>query len=1406
MKVVELVLPAIFWVRRFMVAVVCVLAVACGGGGGPEAIANMFSTMPAAVTLAVGETPAYTIGGGTAPYTANSSNLNFASVTVSGKTLTIFGKAAGAATVTVFDATGKSLGTVATIGSSAAAAPLFVASPEAVTVSLSTAASYAISGGVGPYTASSSNAAVALASVNGTSLSIAGLLTGVAQVSVFDALGETKIVNVTVGSGNAAIALFITVPGTATIGVADKPVYTIGGGTPPYTASSTNAGLVKATVSGTTLTLEGVAAGTAQIQIFDSTGTARSATVTVGSGSAAVALFMTAPSTVTVAPAAVATYAIGGGTGPYTVSTSNAASATVAVAGSTLSITGGVAGTAQVTVFDAAGASVNTLVTVSTGNTPNALFVTAPSAVSLALGTPQTYTIGGGTAPYLVSTSSAGVVTAAVSTGTTLTLTGVTAGTAQVVIFDATGNSVTLSVTANTTALFMTAPSAVTVAPGTTAGYTISGGTAPYTVSSSNGAAASAAITGTNLSITGVGAGTAQITVFDARGVQVSTVVTVSAGTSTALFMTAPSTVTVAPAAVATYAIGGGTGPYTVSTSNAASATVAVAGSTLSITGGVAGTAQVTVFDAAGASVNTLVTVSTGPAATLYITAPVAVTVSLGGTGDYFIGGGVAPYRVSSANASVATAAVVSGTTVSITGVALGSAQVTVFDSAGSAVSTTVTISTGAPTTALYVTAPSAVTLAPAAAPTYTIGGGSAPYFVSSNNNGVATVGVAGTTLTITGVANGVAQINVLDSTGAAVRITVNVGSGGTGLYMTAPGAISMAPSTALPFAIGGGTAPYSVSTGNAAIATASVTGTVLTINGVAAGTAQVVVFDATGSSVSTTVTIGSSTSAALYVTAPDGVTMTLGTTEMYTLGGGTSPYVPVSSNGGVAVASLVGGNQVRIAAASAGTALVAIFDANGNSTSVAVTVVGASSAALFITAPAAVTISTGGTRDYTVGGGSGTYSAPVSSNQAVASASLVGSTLTVSGVTGGSASITVRDSLNATVTFNVTVGSGAALFTSAPAAVTLAIGATPSYTIGGGAPITGVGTLPYVTSSSNAGVVTSVVSMVGTTPTLTLTGVAAGSAVVNVLDSTGSLAAISVTVGSGGGGGAALFTTAPGTITIANGAAPVYSVSGGTGPYTATSSNPAVATTPTGALLGGVLTITSTGPGSTNVLIVDAVGASVTIAVTVTPAATTPLVVTPSTVTANVGDVLSFTISGASPAYSIAVNNTSVATSSTAAVAASGGAFTITLRNVGTTTVAITDSLGQTTTLALTVNATATTLRLSPSAITVGEDLSALTSVVLNIYGGTAPYSAFTDDLVLSGVSIAGNVLTVGVGTKGNRCISSFDNTDPLAPVYTPYGTVPVTLTVVDFLGASATSVMTIRDNGVSGTFPGGC
>ena len=60
---------------------------------------------------------------------------------------------------------------------------------------------------------------------------------------------------------------------------------------------------------------------------------------------------------------------------------------------------------------------------------------------------------------------------------------------------------------------------------------------------------------------------------------------------------------------------------------------------------------------------------------------------------------------------------------------------------------------------------------------------------------------------------------------------------------------------------------------------------------------------------------------------------------------------------------------------------------------------------------------------------------------------------------------------------------------------------------------------------------------------------------------------------------------------------------------------------------------------------------------------------------------------------------------------------------------------------------------------------------------------------------SVTGSVVTTVPGTSTNRCINPV--TDATPPVYIRSGTYDVTYTIIDSLGASATSVMTIRDNG---------
>lgn len=76
-------------------------------------------------------------------------------------------------------------------------------------------------------------------------------------------------------------ALYSTVPATASLMAGTAQTYTVGGGTPFYKASSSDVSVATATVSGSTLSITSVSPGTAQISVFDATGKAVSATVTV---------------------------------------------------------------------------------------------------------------------------------------------------------------------------------------------------------------------------------------------------------------------------------------------------------------------------------------------------------------------------------------------------------------------------------------------------------------------------------------------------------------------------------------------------------------------------------------------------------------------------------------------------------------------------------------------------------------------------------------------------------------------------------------------------------------------------------------------------------------------------------------------------------------------------------------------------------------------------------------------------------------------------------------------------------------------------------------------------------------------------------------------------------------------
>lgn len=407
-------------------------------------------------------------------------------------------------------------------------------------------------------------------------------------------------------------------------------------------------------------------------------------------------------------------------------------------------------------------------------------------------------------------------------------------------------------------ALFTSSPATITLATGTTVNHTVSGGGGgskfvSYKATSSDVRVVTASVDGTKLAITAVSGGTASITVSDSAGASVTITLTVPVGTVDKLAINAPAGLTLSPGMNSTYKITGGAAPFTAVSSNPFAASVQTAGSTLLVTASNSGTTTLVVYDVAGASEKVALTVSGGgtPIA-LYSTAPSTVTMQKGAAAvQYTVNGGVAPYTASSSDVATA-GAQLTGNSLTLSGVGIGTAKVAVIDAVGTLLNIAITV-TGDAGTQLFTNAPDNLQLAVGISPSYSISGGRAPYSVSTSNAGVASAAITNSNvLTVTGVSTGLADIVVFDSTGSTTRIIATVG-GGTGaipLYTTAPDSITVLVGASPAYTIAGGAGPYVVTSSAVTVATVSQNGNTFSVNGVAAGTAAISVHDANGTAV----------------------------------------------------------------------------------------------------------------------------------------------------------------------------------------------------------------------------------------------------------------------------------------------------------------------------------------------------------------------------------------------------------------------------------------------------------------------------------------------------------------------------------------------------------------------------
>ncbi len=586
-------------------------------------------------------------------------------------------------------------------------------------------------------------------------------------------------------------------------------------------------------------------------------------------------------------------------------------------------------------------------------------------------------------------------------------------------------------------------------------------------------------------------------------------------------------------------------------------------------------------------------------------------------------------------------------------------------------------------------------------------------------------------------------------------------------LATDAPTPLTILIGTARSFSITGGKAPYSAISNNELVAVAGVEGGTLYIGTVGIGTATITVRDVFGATL--TIPLTSAQARPLGTSAPSNITLEMGASQTFSVSGGAPGYSARSANTNIASASIIGGS-LRVTGVTPGTTSVLVTDGIGTTVTIGVTVTTVGNLTLFTTAPATLTQSINTTATFSVGGGvpftGGAAYQVSSSNNGVATATLSGNTLTIRTGAVGSAVVTIRDSANATTAVTVTVPSPGSVFTTAPAAVTIGIGSHPTYDVGGGL-------APYTVVTSNAAVATA--SLNGSA--LTINGISAGSANIIVRDSLGSTTTIGVTVPAANTPTpTALFTTAPAAMTMAAGTSQNFTVSGGTGSYFLTSNNVSVATV-SPATSNGPMTITGVAAGTAQIEIKDSAGASVlTVDVTVTPVGTVvPLATTAPSggVTVALNTTSNYDVSGGTAPYSVSSSNPSVVNGAIV----SGSVLRLTGATSGSAVVTVFDSAGASKQISVTVSQPGPVLQLLPAAFSVSESYSG--NVVLNIFGGTGPYNVLTGDLTRAPVSIAGSQVTV---TLSNQCVNA--NT-------------AVAITVIDSLGASATSALTIVDNG---------
>jgi len=379
--------------------------------------------------------------------------------------------------------------------------------------------------------------------------------------------------------------------------------------------------------------------------------------------------------------------------------------------------------------------------------------------------------------------------------------------------------------------------------------------------------------------------------------------------------------------------------------------------------------------------------------------------------------------------------------------------------------------------------------------------------------------------------------------------------------------------------------------------------------------------------------------------------------------------YITVLSNSSNQVANInltYGSSTITVAAFSPGstTAVICASGSTTNCATINVTVQNSSAQQLNFSQNN-FSIIPGQNQTVTVTGGSGTYNQPQSSNTSIVQASLSGNVVTLTaGGTTGAASITIctTDMANCGI-INVsvnTLNSSGITFSQTNPFVSLS--QSTSVTIFGG---TGLGF--YVASNSNPSIVQ---PNINNNILMLIANASTGTSTISICAVNGSCASLSVTVGNVTAGG--VMALSQSSISILAGQSSNITISGGSAPYSFSSSNSTNIFN--GVISGNILTIYGVNSGTGTASICSSAGCtSLSVTVNSSTSSTNPPTFSQNNLSLNIGQQATVNISGTGNFY--VANNTY---SNVASVSIAGSLITIIASNAGNSSISICQNGGQ--------------------------------------------------------------------------------------------------------------------------------